>query len=712
MRKIKVLFIGMSDNLGGIEVFGKDLILNSDPKKIEFMLLVKKGITVPFQDELETHGVKILEFHSRKKHYRRFLSDLKSVFQNNKFDVVHINVMDYSLYEIIKYACKYSGSKVVVHSHNGGFKNKSWKYKLLDYFGKRALRNFEFNRIACTEEAGNYLFGDKPFEIFRNGIDFERFEFSRRARNEIRKELGISKDTYIIGNVASFTSPKNHEFLVKVFGKLKGICPDIKMLLVGVGKDMRKIRKMVAQLGLSDDVLFLGKRTDVNKVYSAMDVFAMPSISEGMSIALCEAQVNGLKCFASKGVGKDSDISGNVKFMNINYANKWANLISKNLKHRRKNKVKLSQEVSVKNTAQALYNYYDKLVGKKTYKNDRKISVVVPCYNAFNTIGRCFNSILSQDYKNIELIVVDDGSTDLSLKIIKNYMAKDNRIKLICQNHGGPNAARGLGVQKATGDYIMFVDSDDFIDDNAISILVEAVDGGNVDIVRFGAAYFSTGKELASISLPSGKQNVILSRDYTMKLLLTTYKLNSLCLQLYKAEVIKNNLAFNYDVVFGEDFLVNLEINKEARKVLLIDNILYYYCDNSNSTTRNHDREKIIKNILDRIFVSRKAIEVYSDSKIKTISAEDVVDAQLKMIRESVMSLAKVDGYKKKDFCDDFQYVLNTTDFNGYLCGLGASEKIKHDRLFSAFLKSDERYFWRYICKYKIYSILRHRGRY
>ena len=241
MKKIKVLFVGMGNNLGGIEVFGKDLILNSDPKKMEFTLLVKEGITVPFQDELIDHGVEILKFHSRKTHYRIFLSDLKNVFQNNKYDIVHINVMDYGLFEIIKYACKYSGSKVVVHSHNGGFKNKSWKYKLLDYIGRRALRNSEFNRIACTDEAGNYLFGDKPFEIFGNGIDFEKFEFSRRARNEIRKELGIGKDTYIVGNVASFIQPKNHDFLVDVFARLKDVHPDIKMILVGVGKERKKL---------------------------------------------------------------------------------------------------------------------------------------------------------------------------------------------------------------------------------------------------------------------------------------------------------------------------------------------------------------------------------------------------------------------------------------------------------------------------------------
>ena len=92
-----------------------------------------------------------------------------------------------------------------------------------------------------------------------------------------------------------------------------------------------------------------------------------------------------------------------------------------------------------------------------------KVSFVVPCYNSSATINRCVDSILLQSFSDIELIIIDDGSFDNTIDIIESYTKKDSRIKLIKQKHGGPNMAREVGIKKASGEYIMFVDSDDSI---------------------------------------------------------------------------------------------------------------------------------------------------------------------------------------------------------------------------------------------------------
>ena len=357
MSKIKVLFVGMSDNLGGIEIFGRDLILNSDLNEIDYTLLLKEGVSLPFQDDLVSKGVKILRFHSRKTNYLKFLKDLKAVFQNNKFDIVHINIMDYSFFEVIKYAHK-NNCKIILHSHNGGYIDGRWKNKVLNKIGKTIVKKYEVERVACSEDAGKYLFDGMPFKVFLNGIDFEKFEFSQKNRNEIREELNIDKKTYLIGNIGAFWAPKNHVFLVRVFAKVKAKNNNVKLLLVGDGEELGKIKSLVTDMRLEDDVIFLQKRIDIERIYSALDLYVAPSISEGMSLALCEAQVNNLKCIVSNGVGKTSDISGTVKFLDLSSSEKWVEVILDNTVDMKREKVYIDSKFDVKNTVHEICEYY------------------------------------------------------------------------------------------------------------------------------------------------------------------------------------------------------------------------------------------------------------------------------------------------------------------------------------------------------------------
>ena len=362
-NKIKILIEGISQNIGGIETFVYNLYKNMDKSKYEICFLVDGQTKIAYYDEYQKDGCRFFYTENRKKNYFKYLKDLKNIYTNNEFDIIHINVMSYSLFERIVYACKYSNAKIIVHTHSTGYAKGYYKTKILHALGKLFVKNKKFYKIACGENAGKFMFGKEKFKIVNNGIDIERFVFSDINRDEIRKEFNIPNDTTVIAHVGAFYPVKNHKFLVEIFNEYLKINPNSKLVLVGEGYLQEQIKEQIKVLGLQEKVIFTGKRNDVDKIYSASDVYVMPSISEGLSVSLCEAQINGLKCYTSNDVDKGSDISGNVVFLSLNESAKyWAEKIHKdsdrdyNVLHKIPDKYKLNKSCKI------MYKYYDDIL--------------------------------------------------------------------------------------------------------------------------------------------------------------------------------------------------------------------------------------------------------------------------------------------------------------------------------------------------------------
>ena len=148
MEKIKILYEGLSENLGGIETFIYNLYKNIDNEKFEISFLIDKGLKIPYQEEYENNGCKFYRIENRKNNYIKYLNELKNVYKNGYFDIIHINIMSYSLFERITYACKYSKANIIVHSHNAGFSKDCVykKTKVLDKIGRIFAKKYN-NRI-------------------------------------------------------------------------------------------------------------------------------------------------------------------------------------------------------------------------------------------------------------------------------------------------------------------------------------------------------------------------------------------------------------------------------------------------------------------------------------------------------------------------------------------------------------------------------------
>ena len=196
------------------------------------------------------------------------------------------------------------------------------------------LKKYATDYFACSEIAGKWLFGknivkSSKFKIIHNAVDYEKFKYNEEERNKIRDDLKIANNDIVIGHVGRFTNQKNHEFLIDVFYEMHKINKHYKLLLIGTGILEENIKAKVEKLKLSEYVIFLGFKNDVYRYMNAMDIFAFPSLYEGLGLGLVEAQANGIPCFATKDtIPSEVKINNNFEFIELDIE-KWKEKILK-----------------------------------------------------------------------------------------------------------------------------------------------------------------------------------------------------------------------------------------------------------------------------------------------------------------------------------------------------------------------------------------------
>ena len=211
------------------------------------------------------------------------------------------------------------------------------------------------------------------------------------------------------------------------------------------------------------------------------------------------------------------------------------------------------------------------------------ISIIIPIYNAEKYIAKCIDSVLSQSYNDFELILVDDGSTDSSLEICKQYALKDTRIKLLKKQNGGVSSARNYGIKNSKGEWITFIDSDDYIGKDFLEKLIPTTDL----IYDFSLANgFTRNKEIKQFFPNTPITNISLE-----KMIESICGEKGLCLapwgKLFKREIIiTHNIQFIEGLSFCEDLIFNFQYFKYIKNNIFVgDDTSYYYRENENSLT-------------------------------------------------------------------------------------------------------------------------------
>ncbi len=219
------------------------------------------------------------------------------------------------------------------------------------------------------------------------------------------------------------------------------------------------------------------------------------------------------------------------------------------------------------------------------------ISIIIPVYKVEKYLPRCIESVLNQTYKNFELILVDDGSPDNSGKICDEYALKDNRIKVIHKENGGVSSARNAGVDVVTGKYINFVDSDDWVPNNSLKSLYDAIIESNADLSIGG--YENRGKRIKIIKYESEEIDFTSISDKQIIDVVNRTCMYGPCCKLYKSELIKNNrVFFNQNIKLGEDTLFVRNYLMYINKIQICNDLVYYYNTlNIGSATRKYYSE-------------------------------------------------------------------------------------------------------------------------
>ena len=218
--------------------------------------------------------------------------------------------------------------------------------------------------------------------------------------------------------------------------------------------------------------------------------------------------------------------------------------------------------------------------------SEELISIIIPVYNSEKYIDNCLKSIINQDYKNIEIIIIDDGSKDDSFSICKENSLKDKRIKVFHQENSGVSAARNFGLNKVKGKYIFFADSDDFLEQNCISTLYKNLKADNSDYI--------CGSYILEKTLHRSKKVCFQKKSYTKNDLtdnlpdVMQHIQNAPWGKLFRSDIIKNNdIRFPDDIPYGEDTCFQIEYFNYVNRVTIIPDIIYHYnFTNENAATK------------------------------------------------------------------------------------------------------------------------------
>lgn len=362
-KPIRVLNLFTIMNRGGAETMVMNYYRNIDRSKVQFDFLVHRNEIGAYESEIKELGGRIYRmppvypqnFIEYKKKIRKFLKD------HPEYKIIHSHMSELG-YFVFKEAKRQHVPVIICHAHNSPH---VWNVKMImrNYF-KHMMRPYITHMFMCGLESGLWLYGkrnESKFIQLNNAIDAEKFIYNKNTAIEMRQELGLG-DSIVIGHVGRFVHQKNHDKLINIFNEIYKIDNRSKLLLVGEGLLKDSIVNKIKSLNLQDNVIFLGTRSDVNRIMQAFDVFVFPSFHEGLSVSMVEAQAAGLQCFISSSIPKECIITDNVVTFDLDWNDsKIAKMIvdlHSNYKRINTYEQIVKAGFDIKNNAKKLENFY------------------------------------------------------------------------------------------------------------------------------------------------------------------------------------------------------------------------------------------------------------------------------------------------------------------------------------------------------------------
>lgn len=321
---------------GGVQTVLQNYYAHMNQNEYVFDFIVMGTEVGELEEWFESRGSHIYHVPPRSDNFKKNTAELKQIIKKGNYDVVHCH-QDYKSLIAIAIAKLYGVKTRIVHCHQA-FPKESVKKRVIRRLSTLLIKRFANVFIGCGEDAAKWLYGERMLKkgkaiILNNAIDLERYAFSKEKRNQIRFELGL-ENKLVLGSVARITGVKNHKLLVDVFAKFHRHKEQSVLLLVGDGELADEIKGYCQELNLSESVIFLGARSDVHELLSAMDVSILTSRSEGLALTMVEAQANGIPAVCSPYVTKELGLQKNVIFVQKKYyenTEAWCSVIEEAL---------------------------------------------------------------------------------------------------------------------------------------------------------------------------------------------------------------------------------------------------------------------------------------------------------------------------------------------------------------------------------------------
>ncbi|MCI1903083.1 MAG: glycosyltransferase [Enterococcaceae bacterium] len=304
---------------GGIEKVVMEIINGLGPQ-IMFGILAQGFIVDEYKVKLDNHKIEQHVLPIKSKNFKEYRSGFFEAIK--AYDVVHIHaVYSFSFFEA-KWALS-AGKQVIFHSHNS---SSTWKRKMIHYLLHFRLQKLEnVQRVAVSQYAGKWMFGEGDFDIVFNGMDTYKYVFSQEKRKRFRYEYSFSKKQTVIGIIGRLDFQKDPLFSYKIVSTLCKKNNNYSAIFVGDGKYRDMLAKSIESDSLSNQIFMIKNTDQIEGLLSGIDIFLLPSRFEGLSIATVEAQISGLPCLLSNNVDPSTAINENVYFLSKNKINNWVN---------------------------------------------------------------------------------------------------------------------------------------------------------------------------------------------------------------------------------------------------------------------------------------------------------------------------------------------------------------------------------------------------
>lgn len=329
MSKKRVLMIAAALRIGGAEKVAADIGLYVDPEQYEIHYVVFGDEIGAYESELETHGCRVFHMPEPSADYAAYLQNLKALIQTYHYDVIHAHTM-FNIGWAMLVGSQCGVPVRVAHAHSSLAGHGGVRVRLYEAAMRRLILRHATDLVACGVEAGERLYGKQVFaqkgQLILNGIDTQHFAYNAEKRAAMRRKLGL-EDRFVIGHAGHLAAVKNQMFLLDLMPSVLNRCPEACLLLLGEGEDRPALEQKICDLRLEPYVRLTGNVRNVPDYLNAMDVFAFPSLYEGMPLSILEVQANGLPCVISERVPKDVFVTDLLRPLPLETPEAWVEAI-------------------------------------------------------------------------------------------------------------------------------------------------------------------------------------------------------------------------------------------------------------------------------------------------------------------------------------------------------------------------------------------------